>query len=134
MAEAQHDMGDRPTRHLLRAIAGDSAELVRREIELGREELVEAVTARLTAAASLATAGAFGLVALIFGGVAAVAALDLAWPLWLAALAVSAAFGTVSLAGFAVGARRARRPPLVPEETARTIKEDFEWAKAQLRK
>lgn len=134
MAQLEHDLRERPTRELLRSIAGDSATLVRKELELGRQEILDAVSARLAAAASMATAGAFGLVALIFLAVAAAAALDLVLPLWAAALIVAGAFGVVALGGLTMGIWRAKRPPLLPEETARTIKEDVEWAKTQLRR
>jgi hypothetical protein len=32
------------------------------------------------------------------------------------------------------GIARMRRPPMTPEETKRTVKEDLQWAKAQLKR
>jgi hypothetical protein len=32
------------------------------------------------------------------------------------------------------GLRRMKKPSLAPEETKRTVKEDVEWAKAQLKR
>jgi hypothetical protein len=125
--------GLRSTPELLRSIAADAATLVRKEVELARHEIVEAVTARLVAAGALAAAAVLGLLGLVFGALAAAAALDLVLPAWAAALIVAGGLLVLALAA-AAGAVRARRRPLSPEETKRTVREDLEWAKRQLRR
>jgi uncharacterized membrane protein YqgA involved in biofilm formation len=119
---------------LVRAIASDTSTLVRKEVELARQELKAAVMARAMGAAALAVAGVFGLLLLIFLALAAAAALDLVFARWLSRLIVAGGF--LFLAGGAAlfGLRRMKKPPFAPEETKRTVKEDVEWAKAQLKR
>ena len=125
---------DRSTVQLVRDIASDTATLVRKEVELARQELTQAVVARVKAAAALAAAGAMALFGLIYLGIAAGAALSLVLPRWLSWLIVGGAF--LLFAGVAVlfGLRKLKKPPMAPEETKRTVKEDVEWAKAQLKR
>ena len=33
-----------------------------------------------------------------------------------------------------IGLAKMKKPPIAPEETKRTVKEDVEWAKAQLKR
>jgi Putative Actinobacterial Holin-X, holin superfamily III len=125
---------ERSTIQLVRDIASDTATLVRKEVQLARQEIMTAVTARLKASGAFAAAGAMVLFALIYFGIAGGAALSIVLPRWLAWLIVGGAF--ILLAGMAalVGLRKLKHPPMAPEETKRTVKEDVEWAKAQLRR
>lgn len=139
MAEPRHrevdvDARDQSTLELIRSITTDSATLVRKEIELGRQEIVEAVTARLKAAGAVAVAGILGLMALVFLGLTAATALDNVMEPWASRLLVAGGFIILTLAALAFGAMRAKRPAMAPEETKRTVKEDVEWAKAQLKR
>jgi uncharacterized membrane protein YqjE len=119
---------------LVRSIANDTSTLVRKEIELARQELTEAIKARVVGAAALGAAAVFGLLLVIFLGAAAAAALDLVFPRWLSRLIVAGGF--LLMAGIAAmfGLRKMKKPPIAPEETKRTVKEDVEWAKAQLKR
>jgi type III secretory pathway component EscU len=119
---------------LVRSIANDTSTLVRKEVELAKHELKAAVLSRLVGAAALGAAAVFGLLLVIFLGAAAAAALDLVFARWLSRLIVAGGF--LVLAGVAAlfGLRRMKRPSLAPEETKRTVKEDVEWAKAQLKR
>ena len=67
---AERDSAERSTRELVTGIASDVGVLVRKEIELARHEIFEALMARLKSAAALATAGLFAFVGLIFGALA----------------------------------------------------------------
>ena len=67
----------RSTMELVRDIAADSSTLVRKEVELAKQELMEAVVARLMGAGALAAAGLFAIFLVGFLGLAAAAALDL---------------------------------------------------------
>ena len=125
---------DRSIADLLRAIARDTATLVRKEVELARHELKAAVSARLKAGAALAVAGVLGIIVIVFLGLAAARALDLVLPGWASRLIVAGIFLLLALGAAAFGALRVKRPPMAPQETKRTVKEDVQWAKTRLRR
>lgn len=128
------DLREKSTPELLRAITSDSSELMRKEMELAKHELIEAVVARIESMVALAAIGLLGLLALVFAALAAATALDSVVAGWLSRLIVAG--GLLVLAGPAVlfAVRKAKVPPLAPTETARTLKEDVEWARAQLKR
>ena len=136
MAEVSERLvdGRRSTPELVRSIAGDTATLVRKEVELARREMIEAVVAKAKAAVAMGAAAAAVFVGIVFGGAAAAAALDGVMSPWASRLVVAGGFFV--LAGIAAmsGILRAKRPPLAPEMTVQTVKEDIEWAKAQLKR
>jgi hypothetical protein len=122
------------TPQLVRSIASDTGTLVRKEIELAKQEITEALVARAKSALAFGFAGGLGLLGLLFAALAVAAALSIVFPMWLAALIV---MGTLFLlAGLAVGVgvMRGKRPAVAPTETVRTVKEDVEWARAQLKR
>jgi uncharacterized membrane protein YqjE len=124
----------RPTGELLGAISNDLVTLVRQEVELGKQELAEAFAARLVALTVGSMAGVLAIVALVFGALGASDALGYLIPLWAARLTVAGAMGMAMLFALPVVIKRARRPQMRPAETLRTTKEDFEWAKAHLKR
>ena len=125
---------EQSTLQLVRSIATDTGALVRKEVELARQEILEAVVARAKAVAAFGTAGVFGLLGLIFGCVAALTGLSIVVAPWLAALIVMGSlFGLAGIAAM-FGLLRIKRPPITPTETVRTVKEDVEWARAQLKR
>lgn len=119
---------------LMRSIASDTATLVRKEVELARGEMMEAISARLKAAGAMAGAGVAAFVALIFLGAAAATALDEVVSPWAARLIVGGGFLLLAALAVAMGLMRAKSPSLKPEKTVETVKEDVEWAKAQLKR
>ena len=119
---------------LVRSIATDTSTLLRKEMELGKQEIVEAVTARLKAAGSLAAVGLLFMFMLIFLALAGAAALDIVLPSWASRLIVAGGFLILALPVALFGLRRLKRPSLAPEETKRTMKEDVQWAKQQLKR
>jgi inner membrane protein YhjD len=126
--------GDRTTPQLVRSIATDTATLVKKEVELARQELVEAVLAKVKAAAAMLAAGAMAMFGVIFLGSAAAHALESVVSPWAARLIVGGGFFLLAGLAAAIGLMRAKRPPLKPEMTVETVKEDVEWAKAQLKR
>ena len=79
-------------------------------------------------------AGLVGLYALGALTAAAILALSTAVAGWLAALIVMGAlFGIAGLAAV-FGIARIKKPPMAPTETVRTVKEDVEWARTQLKR
>jgi len=125
---------EQSTVQLVRSIATDTGALVRKEVELAKREVIEAITARAKAAAAFGVAGVFGLLGLMSGCAAAIAGLSLVVATWLAALIVMGSLFVLAGAAAAGGMFRMKKPPMVPTETVRTVKEDVEWARAQLRR
>jgi Putative Actinobacterial Holin-X, holin superfamily III len=124
----------RSTPELIKAIASDTATLVRKEVELARQEILEALVARAKGAAALGAAGVMGLYLLLFLAVAGALGLAIVLPAWAAFLIVAGVFLVIAGGATAFGLSRIKRPPMAPEETKRTVKEDLEWAKTQLRR
>ncbi|HEX9376191.1 MAG TPA: YhjD/YihY/BrkB family envelope integrity protein [Actinomycetota bacterium] len=124
----------RSTPELIRAIAGDTATLVRKEVELARQEIVEAVVAKVKGVAALGVGGVMALFGLLFLAVGGALALALVLPVWAAFLIVAGGFLLMAGALALFGKLRISKQPLAPVETKRTVKEDVRWAKAQLRR
>lgn len=124
----------RSTPELIKSVASDTSTLVKQQVELARHEIVEALVARAKAAGALAAGGVMALYMLLFLGVAAGLALATAMAGWAAFLIVAGAFALLALGAAMFGRFRMKRPPMAPEETKRTVKEDVEWAKTQLRR
>jgi hypothetical protein len=122
------------TLELVRGIASDSGTLVRQEVQLAKQEMMEAIFARVKAAAALGVAGVLLLAAFLFGARAAAAGLANVMSQWAAFLIVAG--GMILIGGMAAvfGLMRMKGPSLAPEETQRTIKEDVEWAREQLKR
>jgi predicted phage tail protein len=135
MTKLQREMNGEPsTLELVRTIGDDLATLMRKEVELAKEEMLTAILARVKAAAGLAVGGVLGLLGLLFAALGGAAALGLVLPWWAAALIVAGAFWALMVLGLSFALVRAKRPPMAPTETIRTIKEDVEWSRKQLKK
>jgi putative superfamily III holin-X len=125
---------DQSTMQLVKSIANDTSALVRKEVELAKQEILEAVAARAKAAGAFGAAGLFGFLGLLFGCVAALAAIALVLAPWLAALVVMGSLFLVAGMAAVFGVFRVKKPPMAPTETVRTVKEDVEWARTQLKR
>ncbi|HEX2030104.1 MAG TPA: YhjD/YihY/BrkB family envelope integrity protein [Actinomycetota bacterium] len=125
---------ERSTGELVRAIGTDMVELVRKEIELAKQEVREGIAARIKGAVGLAVAGVVGLFALGFLAAAAAWALDIVLQPWASRLIVGGVFLLVAAVAAGAGVRQLRSAPLTPRRTQETIKEDVEWARAQLKR
>ena len=129
------DGGDeRSTIRLVGQVAGDVGALIKKEAELARQEVMEAVMARVKAIAAFAVIGVIGLFIVGFLGAAGAAALARVLPAWLALLIVAGVFILLAVVVFLFARTRLKQPPLTPEKTKQTLKEDVEWARAQLRR
>jgi membrane protein len=131
---ANADPRDVSTVRLVGHVAGDVGTLVKKEVELARQEITEGVMARLKAVAAFAAIAVIAMFVVGFLGAAAAAALAQILPLWLALVIVAGAFVLLAALAAAFGMSRMKRPPLKPEKAKQTIKEDVEWARAQLRR
>jgi uncharacterized membrane protein YqjE len=106
--------------------------LIRQEVELAKIELTEALAEKGKGAGLMAAAGVMALFALGFIALSGSAALDLVLPRWAANLVVAVVFVVIAAILVVVG-RKALQAP-APELTQKTLKEDAEWAKQQLRR
>jgi hypothetical protein len=132
--ETEASNGQRSMPELVHAIASDTSTLVRKEVELARQEFMEALTARIKAAGAMGAAAVAVLFALGFAAAAGARALDGVVSGWAARLIVAGGFLLIAAMAAVVGIARAKSPPMKPEKTVETVKEDVEWAKAQLKR
>jgi membrane protein len=124
----------RSTGDLVRSIGTDTVTLVRKEIELAKQEVKEGIAARIKGIAALAAAGVMGLYIVGFLGAAGAAGLALVVPLWAALLIVAGAFIVLALIAALVGRRMMKGTSIAPERAKENLKEDVKWARAQLRR
>ena len=125
---AEPSLGD-----LFGRLTSDLGELMRSELELARVEIREEAGKAGKAAGML---GAGGLIAYLGLALVATAAawglaevMDAGWAFLLVGLVVGAA-GAVLLV---MGRARLQEVRPVPEETVETLKEDAQWARAQVK-
>jgi uncharacterized membrane protein YqjE len=119
---------------ILRSLVSEIQTLMEQHVELARIEIVAAVEARAKGMAAGAVAGVAGLFALGFLASALAHGLDLVMPAWASRLVVGGLFLLVVVIGGLFGKRKMEQPPMAPEETKRTLKEDAEWARTRLRR
>jgi uncharacterized membrane protein YqjE len=124
-----------PTAELVSRLAGQVSELVRGELELARTELA-AKGKRLGAGAGLGGAGGvlalYGLGALI---TAAIAALALVWPLWLAALVVGVVVLVVAgVLALAARSQVRRATPPAPQHAIDSVRDDVATVREAVRR
>jgi uncharacterized membrane protein YqjE len=119
------DPADASTSELVKRMSTQVSELVRGELELARAELT-AKGKRAGAGAGLAGAG--GVVALYGIGAliaAAIAALDIVLPLWLAALVIGVVLLIVAAVLALVGRKELRQAaPPVPKDVVDNVQQD----------
>lgn len=128
--ETSAELRERSIPELLRELSSETATLIRQEMKLARVELVEKGKHAQAAAVSFSATAVLGLGAFLALTAAFVAALSLVTPVWLAALIVAVVYGIVAFVMAQSGKKQLKDvAPLVPEQTADTIKEDIAWAK-----
>lgn len=114
---------------LIKEVTEDLSTLVRKEIELAKQELGAAMGAKAKGAAIIAVAGVLAFFALIFLLLALRDGLDTFLWTWIADLVTA---GILLLLG-AIGALIAKKKlttPIKADLTKKTIKEDVEFAKS----
>jgi inner membrane protein YhjD len=126
--------GERSTVDLVKSIGTDASLLVRKEIELAKQEVKEGIAARIKAIIAFSAAGIFGLFAFGFLLAAAAAGLDEVLQPWASRLVVAGALLVVAGLGAMLGVPRLKSPPLAPVKTKETIREDVEWARTALKR
>jgi uncharacterized membrane protein YqjE len=120
----------KPVTVLLRELGDEIATLVRAEFALAKAEVAEKGRTLVPIATMGGLAAVLGLGAFVALTACVIAALTLAMPVWAAALLVAVVYGaTAAVLALSARKRLQHLPPLVPEQTAQTVKEDVEWAK-----
>ncbi len=120
---------DRSLGELVSEAAADMSTLVRQEIALAKAELAQSAKNAGIGAGELGGAGVTGLMGMLFVSLAVMFGLDRAGlPLFGAALVVAAVWLLVAGVLGLLGTRRLAAVGGAPR-TAKTIKEDVEWAR-----
>ena len=124
---------DRSMSRLLSALAREASRLFRQEIALARAELADKLGQLGTGAAEM-IAGGF----ILYGGflvllAAAVLGLAQVWPAWLAAVVVGVVTVLVGAGVLLKGRCDVGPRSLVPDRTIRSLRDDAEWAREQMR-
>ena len=124
----------RPLGAVITSAIDGTRTLVRKQVELARIEMTEAVAVRAKGAGMLAGAGVMALFALGFVAAAGSVALALVLPAWAANLIVAAVFVAIAGVLALIGRNDIRNAPTTPEQTQETLKEDARWARQQIAK
>jgi uncharacterized membrane protein YqjE len=118
---------------LIKEVTEDLSTLVRKEIELAKQEVGESISAKVKGAAIIGIAGFIGMFALMFALIAirdGVADAIWTWGSWMWA-ADLVTMGILLVIGLmaALVAKKKLTAPFKTELTKKTIKDDVEWAK-----
>lgn len=120
------------TAELVKELTRDISQLVRQEIELARAEMTEKGK-QAGVGLGMVGGGAVFALATVGGSMATIViVLDLALPLWLAALITTAAYGGVAALLAMRGRDQLKEAGApVPERTKESVKEDIQWLKTR---
>ena len=120
--------GQKSAGQLMKEVTEDLSTLMRKEIELAKQELGAAVSAKVKGVALIAIAAVMAFFALIFALLAARDGIATFWPVWLADLATMGGLLLIGLIGVLI-AKKKLSTPVSAELTKQSIKEDVQWAK-----
>lgn len=118
---------------LMKEVTEDISTLVRKEIELGKQELGTAVAAKAKGAVIFAIVAVLGFFALIFLLLAIRDGLDTAMATWLADIVTAGILLLIGI-GAALFAKKKLSTPISAEMTKQTLKDDVAFAKSIGRK
>ena len=124
---------DRSVKEIIEAISPQAQELMNKQVELARTELVPVGKQAGIAAGLLAIGAVFMLVFLIILSYAGVQLLNLILPEWASALIVSGILLVIGGALAGMGAGRLRTLDPVPRRTISAFRQNVEWLKGQFR-
>jgi hypothetical protein len=126
-----HD--ERKLGDLFADLSRDFSTLMRQEVELAKTEIRDEARRAGKAGGMLGAAAIAGYFCLLLLSFAAAWGLSEVVPEGVAFLIVAAVYGIAAAALFLTGRRRLREVHPVPDDTVETLKEDVQWAKAQLK-
>ncbi|MGD0402442.1 MAG: phage holin family protein [Candidatus Acidiferrales bacterium] len=118
---------------VLEDIASNLAQLVQAEFRLAKTELKEGAEKVALPGATLGAGVVLALYGLGFLLLAAVYALSLVMAGWLAALIVGGVSALAAGILISAGGMKLKRVNLTPDKTIRTLEEDVQWAKQQIK-
>jgi hypothetical protein len=124
---------DRSIGTLFSDLARDTSLLIRQEVALAKSEIANGVSNLGMGVGMLAAGALVAFVGFIFLCLAAVYGLSKVVEPWLAALIVGGVVIALGAALVFVGKGKLSSDKLVPRRTIRTLKDDGEWAKEQVR-
>ncbi|MFP5352189.1 MAG: phage holin family protein [Actinomycetota bacterium] len=113
---------------LMKEVTEDLSTLIRKEIELAKQEVGQSISTKVKGAAIVAIAGVLGFFALIFLLLAIRDGFATFLWTWVADIVTAVVLLAIGAAG-AAAAKKKLSAPLNTELTKQTIKEDVEWAK-----
>ena len=114
---------------LMKEVTEDLAMLIRKEVELAKQELGEAVSAKIKGAVIISIVGFLGIFALMFILLAMRDGFDEILPTWAADFAAAAVMIAIGVIG-ALIAKRKLKTPISAELTKLSVKEDVETIKS----
>ncbi len=121
--------GEKSAGQLMKEVSEDLSTLVRKEVELVKQEVGQSISAKVKGVVIIAVAGAFGFFALIFGLLAIRDGLDEVLWTWASDLAT---MGILLLFAVVAGlvAKRKLATPISTDLTKQTLKDDVEMVKS----
>lgn len=124
---------DRSFAEVLQDIAANIQEIVRSEVRLAKAEIGEQVERAKPAGVWLAIGAVLCVGAAMLALLAGVYGLSMVMPAWAAALTVGGASGLAGVLALRAGRSHLSRIALTPDKTIRSLKENVEWSKQQLK-
>lgn len=119
---------------LFRQLAQDSSALIRQEIALAKAEVRQSVGLTVNGAAKIGVAAALaGVGGLVLTAFLVLLLGELLDSYWVSALIVGVVFTLVGAVLALAGIRRLRQVEIAPQETIETLKDDRDWARAEVR-
>ena len=118
-------VGDASVGELIGNVAADLSKLMRQELELAKAEMKVEVGKAGKGAGLLGGAGYAGVMLGIFASLTLVFLLDLAMPLWVAALLVTVLWAVVAAVLFTKGRAQLKTVSPTPTQTVNSLKETF---------
>jgi uncharacterized membrane protein YqjE len=133
-SQSQQQLRDQSTGDLVKQLSQQVSSLVRQEVELAKVEMADKGKKAGVGIGMFGGAGVAALLAL--GAVTAflILVLDLAMPVWAAALIVAVLWAAVAGVLALRGREKVKEVGTpIPEQTAESVKEDVEWLKGNRR-
>jgi hypothetical protein len=124
---------ERSVASLFGDLARESSRLFRQEVALAKAEIVGNLGKLGTGAGELVVGGFIAYAGLLVLLAAAVLGLSTVLAPWLSALIIGAVVLLIGLVVALKGKRDVAARSLVPDRTLRTLREDAEWAREQMR-
>jgi hypothetical protein len=124
---------ERPVSSLLSDLARQTGLLLRQEVALAKAEMIGKLTQVGTGIGMLAAGGLVAFAGFIYVLAAAMFGLGMVVDLWLAALLVGVVVLLLGGMLIWIGRARLQAENLAPRRTIRSLKDDAEWAREQMR-